>query len=400
MAAPNPYVADGFPQLTLKLGQLEVTEVAGYSYTSDILTLTDTCTVDVINAEGRYSGQVPHGTKLELRMADPSVLGGAPILRMTGLVTNPRLSSKGGEKLQVLGADRGYYLEKCDAPLYANLSATRSFEALLDKLLKGPKGQDLGWGFQRADGSLSVASEIALYTHLNQGRAGIERSAVVQAQKGVSAKAFIPPLQVETGTKVGQLLIEYARRSHELVNVTGDGTLVIWSPNYKKDAEYRLEYHADARRSRNNCLDITIDDSCDGVVTDVTCVTTRIYQQKAATNEDPNADKIRGRYRDATALPFYMRMTFGDGDQIGKAAASARAQWAQQRGMYDAWTMQVDVVGHSQNGIFWTPDTMVAVDDSVHKVSGNYYCSACRYVRDRSGTRTTLTLKKPGLLAA
>jgi hypothetical protein len=385
----------------LVTGGTDIDDVLDYSYTSDILTLTDTAAIDVVNANGKYTGVIAKGSRLFVSMADPNVNGGAKVLRLSGLVVNPRMMSRGGEKIQIQAADQGWYLERCDAPLYMNLQASRDFAGFLKRLLQGPKGEDFGWGFQDTFGSLNVISDNTIYRALNQGRAGIDRSAVVKAQKGTKETQFIPPLQVEAGTKIGQLLIDYAKRSKRLVNVSNDGTLMIFQPNYQQDISFRVDYHADAQRNKQNgVLDVTIDDSVDGIATGEYTVCVTQVTSVAPTNENPNVDKIRGRFRKPTAAPHYMRQTFGDSDQIGSTAASTRAQWAQQRGEFDAWSMQVELYGHSQGGVFFAPDTMVAVNDSVHRVVGNYYCSACRYVRDRGGTKTTVTLRKPNLLAA
>jgi len=408
----DPYATDETPLVSVNVGGkvvagkvqggTDITEVLGYSYTTDIITLTDTASIDVANPDGRLSKTIRAGMPISIFMADPRVNGGAKTLRLTGLVTARRMLSRGGERIQIQAADRGWYLEKCDAPLWANLSGTKSLAAFLEKMLKGPKGEDLGWGFQNADGSLQVASENDIYRRLNQGRAGIERSLVVRAAKGQNPKAFIPPIQVETGTKIGQLLIDYARRERVLVNVACDGTLLLWAPNYQQEPSYRLEYQADKELNhRNGVLDFTFDDSVEGIPTDVTCVTVLSIPLKERTNEDPNAEKVRGRYlAPEGTLPYYMRATFGDSDQVGKAQALARAKWFAQRAEFDASSIQCEVFGHQQAGIFWAPDTMVSINNTVHDVVGNYYLAACRYLRDAGGTRTQLRLHKAGLLAA
>lgn len=434
----NPYVDfRSEPRVTVNVGGaisggqvtggFDIDDVLDYSYTSDILTLTDTCAINIANADGKYSALatlaaiqsdpaaelerkiIKKGARLFVSMSDPSVNGGAKVLRLSGLVVNPRMMSRGGEKIQIQGADQGWYLERCDAPLYMNLETSRSLETFLNRMLRGPKGEDYGWGFYDDFGVLKLTADSlandALFTRLNQGAAGVNRSSIVAAIQGNKLGAaddpFTPPLQVEPGTKIGQLIIDYCRRAKLLVNVTSLGALQLFKPDYVQGISYRVDYHADGQRNtQNGVLDVTIDDSVDGIATDVLCVSQNAWFKGVVTKDNPNVDKFKRRYVKTDAAPHYMRMTFGDSDQLTPTAVANRARWAQQRGEFDAFSMQVEVYGHSQSGMFYVPNTMVAVNDSVHGIVGNLYCSACRYVRDSGGTRTFLTLRKPNLLAA
>lgn len=420
MATGNPYVDQyAVPRVTvnvggklvsgLVVGGTDIDDVLDYSYTSDILSLTDTAAINVANPSGKYSKTVTKGSRLYVSMADPNVNGGAKVLRLSGLVVNPRMLSRGGEKIQLVGADQGWYLERCDAPLWMNLETSRSLETFLNRMLRGPKGEDYGWGFYDEFGVLKLSADSlsndALFTRLNQGRAGLERSATIAAIKGHGPGAandpLIPPLQVEPGTKIGQLIIDYCRRAKLLVNVTSLGALQLFKPDYAQGVSYRVDYHDDAQRNKQNgVLDVTVDDSVDGIATDVLCVSQNAWFKGVITKDNPNVDKLKKRYLKPSAAPHYMRMAFGDNEQLTVTAVGNRAQWAQQRGEFDAFQMQVELFGHAQGGVFFVPNTMWAVNDSVHNVVGNLYCSACRYVRDRGGTRTIVTLRKPGLLAA
>lgn len=406
--------ADNTPRVWLVIGgqEYKLVDESGYSYSSDVLTLTDTGTVNLANPDGQYSGKIKKGASLQLYMSDPAVNGGASVLRLTGIVTNPRMSASGGEKIQVQFSDLGWHLENCDAPLYIGLYG--NWNDLLRNLLQGPKDKTTGkrsdrkWGFQNAAGNIAVSFSSGskdLYTALNQGRQGFERSALRRADKGGDSLGFIPPIQSEAGMKIGQILVDYARRAKLLVNIESDGFLVFFQPNYSKAPGYTIEYHAStySRRSTNNIIDgsLSIDDPIDGEYTDVSCCSTTTNIQFQNTTEHPNATKTRGRYRDIDNLPFYRQATFSDGDQMDQTALNNRAIWYFQRGKFDSWTYTCDVHGHSQGGIFWVPNTMVSINDTVHNVVGNYYLQAVTYVRSRSlGTRCKLTLKKPNLLGA
>ena len=49
---------------------------------------------------------------------------------------------------------------------------------------------------------------------------------------------------------------------------------------------------------------------------------------------------------------------------------------------------------------WWEADQMVAVNDSVNGLFGNFWCSAVRCDRDDNGDRTYVTLRRPCLQAS
>lgn len=393
------------------VGGRDLPGVLGYSYTSDILTLTDTATIDVANPDGNLSGAINKGTRLVLTMADPNVNGGARTVQLSGLVVNPRMTSRGGEKIQIEAADQGWYLEQCDAPLWYNLETAHTLGDFLNRMMRGRNGEDYGWGFYDDFGNLKVLGTADLDKGLRQGRQGVNRDNEVRVLQSDSAQmvgsAYVLPLQVGPGTKVGQLIIDYARRSKLLANVSPLGYLLLFRPNYSQQAAYSVEYHADERRGRNNALNITISDSCEGVVSESTCVSQKAWNKEKPTVVNPNVDKNRATYpprpvngRALASIPHFLRKVFGDEDQVNATMVANRAKWGFLRAQFDAFSIEVELYGHSQNGLFFVPDTMWSVNDTVHGFVGNYYCSACRYQRQAGGTRTIVTLRKPNLLAA
>lgn len=409
----SAHATDGTTRTWLRVDGAEYPLVSEYSYTNDVIALVDTGCVNLANPDGQDSGKFGPGSTVELYMADPAVNGGASIRRVLGIVTNARMLSKGGEKLQVQFSDIGWHLAENDMGLWISLSGIASLAALIEKCLRGPKGARLNWGFENPDGSLRYTfsnTDRSAMTKINQGRAGIERSILYKANTQQDPKAFVPPIQSDVGAKIGQTLINYARRAGLLVNILSDGTLSFFSPNYQQGPSYSLRYYGsrDARRSGpngNNIIDesIVIDNAIDGLYSDVSCVTSRVYSLKAKTNENPNADKIRGRAQAINNLPngIYRQATFSDGDMIGQDAATLRALIYVHRGQYDSWTYTCEVSGHQQGGLFWEPNTIVAIDDPVHKVIGNYYLQAVTPMRSLSGgTRCRLVIKKAGLLSA
>ena len=413
LTVEDPYAGDYTPRVTIDVGLVEGGKVTGwetfadieeYSFDSDILTISDSFAIVVGNPDGVHTGKIRMGAPVKLWMADPAVNGGAKTLRLTGLVTGLRSVARGGSKLLVQGSDLGWHLGNCDAPLWAVLTNVASFDDLVQKLMRDKSGNSRGWGFAtNAAGEIFVEYDNTRNFTLQLGRAGLQRSALYRAAQGQKIIQFVPPIQIGEGQKIGDVLVNYARLGKRLVNVTSDGALVVWQPKADGKAVYRFDFHSDKRRTQNNVEDVQIEERIDGVYTDVTCVAERVYSQKFANREDPNANKLRGRYRDAAALPFYRMSTFTDADQIGQGAVTARAQWHAQRGLFDSWTYTLEAFGHSQSGAFFVPGAFCALDDTVNGVQGTYFVSACRYTRrlgSEGGTRTTLTLRRKGLLSA
>jgi prophage tail gpP-like protein len=389
-AVLDPYATDRTPRVTVVIAGIEYPNITQYSIDNDVLQLGDPFAVTIPNPQGRLNGKIAIGDSVEVFMADPDVAGGQKLRVLKGLITGRDSESADGTGtvLTVSGADLGRHLVDNDAPLWFRLRGA-TFDQLLRKVL------DPSWGFT------GVRAENDTHRRLNLGRAGIAQ------EIAPAVKAFIPPVQTEVGEKIADLLIEYARREHKLVNVSSDGYLQIWSPNYDQKPLYRLEYHRldEPGYRRNNVEHARLSESIDGVYTNVACVGTVVRPPVTANAQNPNEGKFRGTYAlnfattPPAPLPFTRRVTFSDGDQLTKQQANARAKWRWQRGMFDSWRAEYTVKGHSQNGVFFTPDTMVEVRDSVNGVGGNYYLSAVRKIRDGQGTRTVLTVRRPLLEA-
>lgn len=385
----SPYDNDRTPRVTLKIAGVEYDKVGDYSYETDVLTLGDSFAVTVPDPNLKYIDAIRPGDLVELFMADPNVAGGATTRKLIGRVTRRQRSSKKGEgtKIAVAGADLGWHLVSTDAPLWFRLNGA-TFETLLKKVL------DDSWGFAK-DG---VRLENDTNRKLKLGRAGVAQ------QISPAVKAFIPPIQTDVGQKIADLLIEFARREKKLVNVSSDGYLQIFAPNYSQDVRYVFEYHpaSSARSKRTNVSDADLEESIDGLYTDVTCVGTVVRPPTTTDATNPNEGRFRGRYVPTPApLPFNRRLTFSDGDQLTLDQANRRAQWKYERSLFDSWSYTVKVEGHSQNGYFFESDTMAEVHDTVNGVDGKFYVTKVRYSRNKKdGTTTVLTLKRPNLLAA
>jgi prophage tail gpP-like protein len=374
-------------KVTVLIAGTEFTDIKSYTIDSNVLTLADTFEFQLANLDGAHSGDINEGDPVAVYIEDPAVNSGARILILMGLVTGIELVSdtSGGTTMTVSGADLGWHLVNNCGPLFKSLMGL-TFQKFLDAIL------DSSWGFQ-----LPSRTANDINRRLNQGRAGIApgRSAV---------DTFIPPVCFEAGEMIADKLILYAQRVHQLVNVSSDGHLQIWTPRYDTPAAFTLHYHKSTepeRRLNNVKAPIRISRNINGLYTKVICVGTVAVPSVMPSPDNPHAGTFRGEWNDETALPFNRLLTFSDGDALTPERAVNRAKWKANRGKFDSWIARYTAIGHSAGSALFAPDTMCGVNDTVHNVHGPYYISARRFMRSLGGgTTTLLTLRKPGLLAA
>ena len=384
------------PRAMAVVGGNQIDDVKTFSYDSDVLQLGDPVSFRIANVDGQYNGKLNIGDSLEFYPRDPDVANGIPIRSLKGLVTKIERTSdfEGGTQMTVTGADLGWHLTNNSAPLWKNLRGI-TFDSLLEKLI------DPSWGIVGVrDGNVGNRT-------IRQGRQAPE----VQIVAGGTVHTVAQWIVVEPGEMVADLIMRYARRFRLLVNVSQDGYLQVWSPDYSQAPSYAFHHHAltDSDRRLNNVKKAKLIESIDGVFTDLTCVGTKVIPDQAdnagkggpAGPVGPSFGHFRGDFH-AEALPFVRRNIFTDSEPFGSDGALQRARWRYERGIFDSWTLEYEVTGHSQNGRFYVPDTMCEVHDSVHNVFGNYYISAVRLERDQEkngGTRARITIKRPNLLA-
>src|SRR5262249_38677575 len=154
-------------------------------------------------------------------MSDPNIAGGQKVQKLVGIVVGREVISKeDGTTLKITGADLGWHLTNNTGLIWKNLNGIK-FDALLKLVI------DSSWGFQ------GVRSSNDLNRKLKQGRAGF-------AASGVNTPLFsiLPRIQFEPGETLADVLVRYARREKLLINVSGDGYLQIFQPNYVQPTSY------------------------------------------------------------------------------------------------------------------------------------------------------------------
>lgn len=385
-----------------------------HRYSATVLRLSDTASVTIPAPDGKVRGadgsQTPiknvatMGQAVEFALADPNVKGGARIKKFSGTVTGRQMQGgRDGTTLAVTVADQGWKLSSC-GPVFQNLRGLtwRKFFSKLCGIEVDATGavtaDRYGWGFQ------GIRAGNAFNRAVRLGR----QVAQSDFSQEVSPSIMEPRFQVEVGQTLDALAIQYAKIDGFLVNVSTDGWIQIFRPNYTQQPLYSFYRSAsESGRKRNNVMNPAVEESADGLYTHVECWSSVID----TTDNDPtnpNAGRYHGEYDNTGTLPFARRYTFTDTEQMGQSRVDQRAKWQFQRFLFDSWTYSFETVGHSQGGNPFVEDTMASLTDAVYGYEGLFYVAAVEPSRKlarpgfdpSAGTRTKITLKRANLLGA
>ena len=392
----SPYDTDETPLVSVTINGVESDLISQYCYDSDILQLGDPFSVVLPDPHNRYSNVV-EGDPITLNMASPLVGNGQKVQKITGIVTQVmRSGARGqGNVLNIAGADLGWHLVNNDAPIWKRLAGT-TFGGLYSLLV------DSSWGFQ----GFAAGNDRNVKVKMGGNYA--------RAIATLTATDKPPIVQIEPGDKPADFFIQYAKLANKLVNVSFDGVLQLFQPNYTAPVAFGFWNYAEKDRVKyNNVIRYRLTRALSGRYTKAVCVGSAMIpiSSAIATGNDPNANSFRGTYTLPTGvlanssvftpLKFNRLTAFADPDRLNRSQAQARAKWKIQRGEFDSWVYEITVRGHSQGGNFYEPDTLAQVHDTNIGFEGKVYISAVQYNRSRDGgTTTTLTCRQPNLLAA
>lgn len=429
----DPRAVDGTTLATIEVAGEEIPNLESFSYSSDVLALSDPFSVVVPDPRGKYKNKLRIGDSVKFYLQNGGLAASVATLKVTGVLTGREATSENGRGtvITIRGADLGWHLVQNDAPIWLNLLGA-TFDRLLNaciyphKVFRNKAGKpsepDPKWGFNgirlENDRNRRLRQNprtlAQFFPPLPKANADSKQVATGQTTTGdkTAAASTLPTLlapylfiQTEPGQKIADLLVEYARRLGLLVNVSADGYLQTFTPNYSQSAQYRLEYHPwdDPDAVRNNVIRAGVSENAETIWTDVLVVGERVWlplEDEALRKAHPNVGKFRGRYRPTPSpLPFTHRLSMSEGEAMNTDFAETRARWKQQRGIFDSWTATYEVRGHGQNGIWWESDAMVDVNDTVNGVVGRYYVAKVQCNRtEQAGDRTIVTVKKPDLL--
>lgn len=377
--------------MTLVVDGTEIPDIRSFSYTSDVRQLADPFACDIPDPQKKWSPYVVEGAPVEVYLQNPEVNSGKKTKKLKGRIRKVKQKSSlgDGRVLQIQGADLGWHLTQTCGPLWFNLQRS-TYKKLLEAAL------DDSWGFA------GVRMENDTSRGIKLGRA---QKLLYQTPNALLPLQYIG---IEPGESVADVLTHVARYAGLLVNVSPDGYLQGWSPNYRREPLYQVQYHPvwSSQADRNNVEDVEVESDADPLYTHVTCVGEVLMEDLTPPPEDPHPGKKRGHYEDTSLLPFAKLLTFVDPEQLDSQMAARHAKWRSMQGQYEAWTYTAQMAQHHQNGTWYEADTLIAIDDDANTdtktgeaIRGNFYVAAVNLYWDpRRGDRALLTIKRPDLL--
>lgn len=396
------------PACYVEIGGVEY-EARDFAWGSSVLQLSGQWSVTLPAPEGRILATTGEtfpaddvlelGARVRFYESDPAVEGGVKLLKMTGRLwqIDDEESPEGGYALRLSGPDLGVHLTSGHARVFTNLRGVKWKTFLQRNVLDS----SLGWGFE------GVRWGNVENKNLRLGRA------LIAAQIEPAAGSIQPRFQIDVGQSLGPLLQEFAKRERYLMNVSADGWIQFFRPDYDQPALYTFRHASrgdELGATFNNVMRPRLRRSAEGLYTRVECWSSVIRPSAAQDSENPNEGRYRGTYQNLGSLPFARLCTFSDPEQIGQSRVDARAKWMWQRERFNSWEYTFTTVGHSQNGTPYEPDTMCELVDDVRGLSGRYYVTDVKPSRilarpgfnrgGRAGTLTDITVRLPDLLGA
>jgi hypothetical protein len=377
------------------VGGVDVPEVVSWEYTSDVLQIAETATFSVVCKDRKYRDALQIGEEVEFVTENFGVRGGAPTVRHRGNVIQRRAhTSAGGYVIDCVTADKGWHLQNNSAPLWFRLQG-RTYADIFDPAVftTGRDGKkyyflDPSWGLR----GVYWGDEAIARRRLKLGLAVVKQ----QAQKAFDQLQVV---QVEAGETVAEIMTTFAKRINYLVNVSPDGYLCVFRPHDAGEPAYSLRLRDGD--PLNNVISCEVSEDATLCYTEVTVVGDPVVPDSFVDPNDVNAQKRRGHFRDAGALPFLHRHVAADSDMYSSGLAAKQARWTHDREIFNSWSATYTVPEHFQNGLWWDADALASVDDDELGLSGNFYVQRVRCRGDkRSGDTTEVLLRRPGLLSA
>lgn len=389
--------------------------IGAFSYSSNVLQMGDPFSITVPDPRGEYADALWQGWSITFSMSNPYVKGGSKTRKQHGIITSRTCSgdSSAGTVLQITGADLGWHLANNDALPWVSIRGSSVGDLVQWCIFPHSKSTtqtDPKWGFATDDpgsGFKGVRLD-------NAENSAIKRNVVFTAAERVGflqTQMSGQPIfvQVQPGQRMSDLLIQWARRMGLLVNVSVDGYVQFFRPNYTQAPSYSIVVsRKNEGRQKTNVVRFSKTDSLDSMYTHVTVVGENPQHQLIpATGQvktfRPQYGKLYGRAvpdnwpPNVRPLPFQRRVYMSDGEMVEKP--DRRARWHQRRGLFDASSTTYLVRGHHQEGRWWESDTMAEVYDEVNNLFGSYYVSDVKCSRTMSeGDTTEVTIREPGLL--
>jgi len=352
-------------QVSLVVAGMEITRWLRYEVESDITVEADAFSLAVDGFDAATRDLVTPGATFKLYLDGN--------LQHTGVVDTVSLvDGRGGRALEIAGRDLGGHLVTASAP--PTYFGGRTLGSVAEELCEP-------WG-------ISVVA--------NDGTARLRAAAKPKAKrKEASQDQQAQDVTPQPGDTVWGFLLRHCQRAGLWLWMSPDGQLVIGRPCYTQDPLYSIvRYDAgDDLATGNNRLDGTLRRDWSGRFSSVKGIGEGASGSSRLSHTETDAE--------VTAAGLHRPMRYQDSDARSAAQLqqSVRTTLAQQQ--WDSWEVTYDVPGHSQDGAYWQPDTLVAVADDVLGILDTLYVAGRTFRRTREeGCRTSLRLRKAGIWLA
>lgn len=409
-------------------------DIKNFTLRDDIQSLYDPFSFTMVNPKGELNYLLDlidqkHHVPIRIYHRDPFVNSGAPRLWLNGVILKADArSGYGGSQISLSGYDLGWLLTSC-APFGRDMNLQGlSWPRMCQKLVD-PSWLVPGAGIGRLTGSngygLRGIIGISTSRQIRQGRVDAQAEATRKEMalaartanrqeliiaNNINTRAVMPKVMVQPGETVADILIRYARLENtpRFVNVTPDGDLCFFQPDYTTPPQFTYRYnYDDARAAENNVLDGSR--SLDGsqVANIIECVSSKLYAMAIAESDNPMEGLETGfaKHYDKTTDYYLRSVTFSDNERYTPNRAQKRAEWKYKQGIFASETVSFTVQGHSQNGIPFTSNSRGDVRSNKLGIDSRVmYQSAVEFHQSEEGqgirSYSVVTLKKDKLWAA
>ena len=133
----------------------------------------------------------------------------------------------------------------------------------------------------------------------------------------LNTRAVMPKVMVQPGETVADILIRYAKLEQRFINVTPDGDLCFFFPDYTTPPQYVYNYNwDDALAERNNVEDGARDVDGSQVNNYLECVSSKLYAMAIAETDNPMEGLETGfaKHYNSSSDYFLRRLTFSDNE--------------------------------------------------------------------------------------
>ncbi|WP_246189987.1 phage baseplate assembly protein [Pandoraea captiosa] len=330
--------------MSLLVGGKAHKQWTGYSIDSDLLIPADAWEVRLARSEGRMPATVRAGAAVQVQIGGETVL--------SGYVDNVRRrTSKTEKSLAINGRDLAAILRDCSAPIFTAKQVTLT--EVVTNIVK-----PLGITRVRVDASRSTGA----WDKISVDPGDTAWDALVHAAEGEGLWPWFEP----------------------------DGTLVVGGPDYNAAPVASLILRESGKDTNVEWFDEDV--SIAERYSEVT-----VLGQAHGTRFDSGKNAIRATVRD-NQVPVYRPKIYVDHDAPNLAAVEARARKIISDSRLQAHTMRASVKGHrTSDGVLWKPGQRVHVVWEEYGIDAVYFLMGRKFNRDRTGARTTLTLKEDGV---